>query len=532
MAQEYAFDRLARVFDNATENYVGEQQRQRRLADERAYAERQLANQRAYADTTRDTGWAHDDAVRKQGITDDTARRVQVRGENRDDATWASQQAVIAGLINERLITPEDAQDPAKVAAAINSASPAAKVRIADHKQAIDEIGKLTREFGTLGVAEAGHPETLDSATAFTTVGLLRQKVAEVKQRFGTKAAGIMGEIQSAMAEHQGLVNMIEPSVTPEDRRAAENNLGADASKPGSEMLIEPAAEKIATARAYGAKSRAQALAVRISALQSQLNGLDNMSKAGVWLPEATATQSPAAPPPPPKIETVTGNPLDNFLAGKGAPVAGSVGELPKPTPAPGAPAIATPWDDQIAEEARKAEIERGVTAQRDAISGNMAELKGVSTLAAQTNEQLERITKGVNAPPTGMGRLINPFGAAFAHPQRPDELAGQYRDRVTARDAAVAKRDDLVRGLFEVANNMTPEQQDQVRKMAGIPYAMPAAPASAMPDSLAKLSAGLQSPSSSGVAAEAPATVPDPVARMMAAILQSSSVQFPYRVQ
>jgi len=172
MEQEYAFDKLARVFDNVTASYVAESQRKQQLEDQRAYAEKTKADDRNYSKSVRDEerGYVKDDRVDARtyakSVVDDERtyaknQRGDVRKEQREDAEWANNQATINELIRSGYLLPSDAKDPAKINAAVAKMSPEAKQRLADHKQAIDEIGKLVFQFGTGGIAGAELPELL-----------------------------------------------------------------------------------------------------------------------------------------------------------------------------------------------------------------------------------------------------------------------------------------------------------------------------------------------------------------------------------
>ena len=57
------FERLAAVLDNASANYISEQQRQQQLADQRGYAATQLADQRQYAEGRLDEGRTYDEGL-------------------------------------------------------------------------------------------------------------------------------------------------------------------------------------------------------------------------------------------------------------------------------------------------------------------------------------------------------------------------------------------------------------------------------------------------------------------------------------
>lgn len=63
------FERLAAVLDNASANYLSEQQRQQQLADQRQYAAQQLADQRQYAEglTNKNRAYEQEAALVKAG---------------------------------------------------------------------------------------------------------------------------------------------------------------------------------------------------------------------------------------------------------------------------------------------------------------------------------------------------------------------------------------------------------------------------------------------------------------------------------
>ena len=66
---ETPFERLAKVLDNASANYLSESQRQQQLADQRAYAAQQLADQRGYAaqQLADERGYRQEEALFKNG---------------------------------------------------------------------------------------------------------------------------------------------------------------------------------------------------------------------------------------------------------------------------------------------------------------------------------------------------------------------------------------------------------------------------------------------------------------------------------
>ena len=100
MAQEYAFDRLARVLDNASANYLSEAQRRQRLAE-----------QTLREDTLRQEGYDRADAVRNAGY----AREDSVRDEQRkyleaQKEREREQALIAAGFLTKKLgtNTPEE----------------------------------------------------------------------------------------------------------------------------------------------------------------------------------------------------------------------------------------------------------------------------------------------------------------------------------------------------------------------------------------------------------------------------------------
>lgn len=305
MAQELAFDKLARVFDNATANYVAESQRKKELADQRAYAEKTKADDRGYAKSVRDEerGYVKDDRVDARtyakSVVDDERKyskdqRGVIRGEQREDALWSQDRALAASLVQEGFLSPADVRDPAKVSAAWVNLTPSAKERVQNRKQAIDEIVKTVKEFGTLGIPGAESPELLAGDAVFSVAGALRQKAASVKQRTGAHASGIMAKLDEAGREQQDALQLIDPTVTAEDRQAAESQFGPGAADPNNAPLIAAAAEAIAQNRAKYAAGRARAIGGKISGLNQQLGTIDNLARAGIHLPEQAAP-APAA---------------------------------------------------------------------------------------------------------------------------------------------------------------------------------------------------------------------------------------------
>jgi len=123
---------------------------------------------------------------------------------------------------------------------------------------------------------------------------VLRQKAAEVKQRTGSEAASIMGKLDEAQREQQMAAALVDPTVTPEDRRMAENQFGPGAADLANAGMIDAAAEKIAMNRASVASARARSISGVISGLNQRLGTLDNLTRAGIHLP-AQAAPVPAA---------------------------------------------------------------------------------------------------------------------------------------------------------------------------------------------------------------------------------------------
>lgn len=418
MAQEYAFDRLARVFDNATENYVGEQQRQRRLADERAYAERQLANQRAYAEDTRNAGWAHDDAqIKDQRADSKTVRDAgweHDKGVTGEERVYSEKQAITRMLIAGQFLAPADAGNPAKVAEAW-------------------------------------------------------QKSVDFRNEYSAANAAIDAEIADVSAKLTEAEQGMSGIATPEEIRASENAINPKGLQ--DEMtagLVQQDTAKRVLARQQGYSQIARQLANTRTNLNIRKDGMIKQMTSGIPLGKlpAVGVQADATV----KTETATGNPMDAFLNGSGAP-----GASPRQ---PGA-GVADPAASAI-NPARPSGL----------VYAPINALMSLGDRVDRISEPKHWLDKAL----VDVAKFVLPTSPAPTSPApAPDRMAGVFTEP---------------------------------------PAAIPLGPATAMPDSLAKLSAGLQSPSSSGVAAEAPATVPDPVARMMAAILQSSSVQFPYRVQ
>lgn len=460
MAQENPYDRLARVFDNAVANYTAEEHRKKLLKEEeerrlalRGEAMKDRDEARTYAENQHTARRNEQLSDLKEGRTYAETQRGVIRKENREDTLWANERALIASLVQEGLLSPADAQDPAKVAAAWQRLTPEAKQRVQDRKQAIDDIVKMVGQFGTMGVPGAETPELLQGDAVFQVAGALRQKAAATKQRFGNTAAGLMQTSDDLQAEYNQVAQLIDPTVTPEDVQAAARRYGPKAAAPEYQELIAADAEKIATNRATAASARARALAGQINATTSRLSTLDNLARAGVYLPESAPATAPEAPAAPAQPEP-DGDPMAGFLGGGGAQ--GTKRPAPQTTPTP--PPQFNPFAEAAAKE-QNAEKARRAAAQ----------FIDLYPSASRTNEQLQADVNTTARPAlrSGMG---SPFSSSWWFPKaNATEKAEHYTSVANRRDADKQKAAELFAAFKDYIDLLPEDQKQKVAQMAAL---------------------------------------------------------------
>ena len=457
MPNENPYDRLARVFDNAVANYTEEAQRKKLLAEnearrlalrdealkdrdeERTYAEKQRAARRSedVADRTEARGYAEE-------------QRQKIRGENREDTLWTNEQSMIAALVQEGFLNPADRKDPAKVAAAWAQLTPEAKQRVQDRKQAIDDIVKMVGQFGTMGVPGAETPELLQGDAVFQVAGALRQKAAATKQRFGETAAKLMQDGDRLQTEYNQVSQLIDPTVTQEDIQAAARKYGPKAAAPEYQEMIAADAEKIAVARATAANAKARALAGQINAATSRLGTLDNLSRAGVYLPESAPATAPAAPAAPAQPDAEV-DPLTAIFGAK------AKGAKPQPQSAP-QPQEFNPFAEAAAKE-QNAEKARRAAAQ----------FIDLYPSASRTNEQLQASVNTTTRPVLHSG-VGSPFSSSWWFPEaNATEKAEHYTSVANRRDADKQKAAELFAAFKDYIDLLPEDQKQQIAQMSAL---------------------------------------------------------------
>ena len=467
MPNENPYDRLARVFDNAVANYTEEAQRKKLLAENEA---RRLAlRDEALKDREEERTYAgklhardRDEVIkdREDARTYADNLRGKIRNENREDTLWTNEQSMIAALVQEGFLNPADRKDPAKVAMAWAQLTPEAKQRVQDRKQAIDDIVKMVGQFGTMGVPGAETPELLQGDAVFQVAGALRQKAAATKQRFGNTAAGLMQTSDDLQAKYNQVAQLIDPTVTPEDVQAAARKYGPKAAAPKNQELIAADAEKIATNRASAATARARALAGQINATTSRLSTLDNLARAGVYLPESAPATAPAAPAALAQPEP-EGDPLDAIFNTPEAKAKRAAKEAQAKAAAEEKARLyaADPFAAQAAEDAKFSAAQRAA-----------AQFINLYPEASRTDQQIADSLKDrriVDNPVISFGLAPTVFPRSRAMTNA--EKSAAFQDAVTPRNAKLKEAQDLV-PLFKDYIDLLPEdQKQQLAKMASL---------------------------------------------------------------
>ena len=464
MPNENPYDRLARVFDNAVANYTEEAQRKRILAENEArrlaLRNEQIADRdeaRTYAEKLHARDREEVIADRDEGRTYANTQRGVIRRENREDTLWANEQSMIAALKQEGLLSPADAQDPAKVAAAWAQLTPEAKQRVQDRKQAIDDIVKMVAQFGTMGIPGAETPELLQGDAVFQVAGALRQKAAATKQRFGETAAGLMQNADKLQAEYNQVAQMIDPTPTQEDVQAAQRKYGAKAMAPEFQELIAADAEKIAMSRAAAANAKARALAGQINATTSRLSTLDNLSRAGVYLPEqAAALVDPEATAPAPADD---GDPMAGFLDPDGSKAKAKEAKAKAAAEEKARLYAADPFAAQAAEDAKFSAAQRAA-----------AQFINLYPEASRTDQQIADSLKDrriVDNPVISFGLAPTVFPRPRAMTNA--EKSAAFQDAVTPRNAKLKEAQDLVPLFKDYIDKLPDDQKQQILKMAAL---------------------------------------------------------------
>lgn len=467
MAQENPYDRLARVFDNAVANYTAEEHRKKLLKEEeerrlalRGEAMKDRDEARTYAENQHTARRNEQLSDLKEGRTYAETQRGVIRKENREDTLWANERALIASLVQEGLLSPADAQDPAKVAAAWQRLTPEAKQRVQDRAQAIDDIVKMVGQFGTMDIPGAETPEMLQGDDVFRVAGALRQKAAATKQRFGNTAAGLMQTSDDLQAEYNQVAQLIDPTVTPEDVQAAARKYGPKAAAPEYQELIAADAEKIATNRASAASARARALAGQINATTSRLSTLDNLARAGVYLPESAPATAPAAPAALAQPEP-EGDPLDAIFNTPEAKAKRAAKEAQAKAAAEEKARLyaADPFAAQAAEDAKFSAAQRAA-----------AQFINLYPEASRTDQQIADSLKDrriVDNPVISFGLAPTVFPRSRAMTNA--EKSAAFQDAVTPRNAKLKEAQDLVPLFKDYIDKLPDDQKQQLLKMAAL---------------------------------------------------------------
>ena len=467
MPNENPYDRLARVFDNAVANYTEEERRKKILAENEArrlalrgeeIADRDEA--RTYAEKQRQVMRGEAEVDRAKIRDENEALRQKIRNENREDTLWTNEQSMIAALVQEGFLNPADRKDQAKVAMAWAQLTPEAKQRVQDRKQAIDDIVKMVGQFGTMGVPGAETPELLQGDAVFQVAGALRQKAAATKQRLGNTAAGLMQTSDDLQAEYNQVAQLIDPTVTPEDINAAKVAYGTRAEDPKLQAQIAIDAEKIATNRASAATARARALAGQINAATSRLSTLDNLARAGVYLPESAPAVAPAAPAAPAQPEP-EGDPLDAIFNTPEAKAKRAAKEAQAKAAAEEKARLyaADPFAAQAAEDAKFSAAQRAA-----------AQFINLYPEASRTDQQIADSLKDrriVDNPVISFGLAPTVFPRSRAMTNA--EKSAAFQDAVTPRNAKLKEAQDLVPLFKDYIDKLPDDQKQQILKMSAL---------------------------------------------------------------
>ena len=454
MPYENPYDRLAQVFDNAVANYVQESQRQK----QRDEAKADLADQRAYAELQHQKQRAERQADLREVRDYEEMIRGKIRDENRVDSELANQRAIVMELVKAGLLSPADANNPAKIAAAWERISPEAKQRLQDRAQAVYDIVKMVGQFGTMDIPGAETPEMLQGDDVFRVAGALRQKAAAARSRMGEKAAQLFAEAQQLQEEHAKVSALIDPNPTDEDINAASAQFGPAASK--HQMEIKEAAAARAQMRAAGAMKQAETIANRYRNVVSQINALDNLSKAGVFLPEQPAPAPKPTVPPAVEVNPAGDDPMAAFLDPDGKKAKAKAEAAAKA---------------KAEEQSRLASNPYSVKAQRDRNAKqarhDAAAFMDIFPSASRSNAALEKEVEGASIPSVRPLGGFSPWSTGFSEVIMPTngEKEAKFDTLSKRRDADRAKAQELYSAFKDYIDLLPEDQKQKVAQMAAL---------------------------------------------------------------
>lgn len=482
MAQEYAFDRLARVFDAAAANYVAEDQRKTRLADERNYAKSIRDDERNYSADVRDEGRTY--AETQHG----KARTEQVEDDARQD-----HRALVNELVRGGLIAPADINDPAKVAAAATHLSPAAKQRLADFPNLLKDVRDMASTTDMSAVLKGRNLEDLSYEELASVAGSGRSVQADQAKIYGEEGAALRVKLEGAQAAYDLAVSQTDLLPTPEESQAAESQLNPSGKNDeGTQMLVQARAEEIAKLRAVGAKSRADSLGRTLSSLTTQMRLLETSARN-----KTPYQRTPVAPPPPekPLAPPDTRDAMEIMLDPDGSKARARAAK---------AKASVGGGIDQRNHFAAKAAQEAAAAQQAERLRSFGSIYAGATT----TDDAIAKQIDAVRKPPSG---FRSPFDAGFS--PLPSELTTEEKSERMQR--ALATRDSTAEEAKQLGSAI----------IAGIE----SVPAEQRPELLRQLaSLGITPPA----AAEPTTTDVSAIAKMLAQFSPQSSVQpvnFPF---
>ena len=280
---ETPFERLAQVLDNASANYLSEQQRQQQLADQRGYAATQLADQRQYAEglTNKNRAYEQEAALFKAGYLSKPA------GTNTPEEIAAA-----AALAAQHALAIRGDEDTARKDTADQRAHDAKKRGREEQGWALNPVKSQDRTAMEKevdgGMIDFGKPaskmtdEELGAAYAKTHADAIKRSDSGV--RYATQ---IEQEIQNTQA-------LADTTPTAAELRAARaQNAPRSMSKEDREAA-EQAAQQMA---GQAAMQRAAFANVRLNGLTDIREALIRTKQFPNEIPAALAPQDSQTPP-------------------------------------------------------------------------------------------------------------------------------------------------------------------------------------------------------------------------------------------
>lgn len=295
------FERLAQVFDNASANYLAEEQRKSRLADQRGYDAQQLADQRQYAEGRLAEGRTYDEGLTNKNRAYEQEAALFKLGYLSKPVGTNTPEEIAAGaaLAAQRSLAIRDDEDSTRRDTAAQRGHDAKKrereeqgwalnPQKSDERKAMEaevdggmiNFGKPAADMTEAELRDARaktHADSIlrgDSGTRYATQ--IEQEVLNVQAQTGT--APTAAELSAARAANQ------PRSMSREDRAAAEQ-----------------AAQVMA---GNAAMQRAAFANVRLRELSNIREALIRTKQFPNEIPAALGDSAPKDPPPNPATTT------------------------------------------------------------------------------------------------------------------------------------------------------------------------------------------------------------------------------------